>query len=557
MADANYLRRYQSVGGRKRKSKKKDRDKKQAASKRTTGMRIVEMDADDWGYDRSRENEGVSEAEDEAPVLVDDVIRKELPKRKKGTWSNIDVTTHSNVVKHLNSDDDLSPLRKGRVRSDDENSISLRKGNLDSDDEDLSPPRKAQLNGDAQKSPHPEVGMQFHKEEDLSHPRKGRVDNDDDLSPPRKGGVDSDGDLSPPRKVRIGSDDDLSPPRKRRIDSDDDLSLPRKGRIDSDDDLSPPRQGRVDSKDDLSPPRKARIDSDDDISPPGGGREQSDKDLSPPRRGRIDSDEDEPHDSGLRGRKSTNAHSLLTERTVAQCGGQPALGMPHAPKAESALRDSKQTVQTSEGHVAGLIKGSDFREAEAKLRAKRAAAQAAEATKQPAAETVYRDRRGRKLDMLNEFMRIEAEREGKRREAREEFEWGRGTKQKNDEEVARQELETIKNEPFARSIDDPQLEKMRREAIRDGDPMVQYVLSKRDAGSNPDRASKIDDAGSARPTRNVYKGPNVAPNRYGIRPGYRWDGIDRSNGWEAKLQTKTAEAVGLKGDRYAWSSADM
>ena len=227
----------------------------------------------------------------------------------------------------------------------------------------------------------------------------------------------------------------------------------------------------------------------------------------------------------------------------------------------SPERNLKRRKKTASGHDAGLQTGAGFGRTERDIKAQRdkAMKDGDPALMGEGQETVYRDKKGKKLDMLNEFMRQQAVNEGKNFKIdKAQNEWGKGTVQKEEVEALRQELVDVASEPFARTIDNPRMEAMRKEIIRDGDPMAEYFARKKE---KDDSVKARTESSSGREVlvvaKPIYKGPVGAPNRFRIRPGYRWDGIDRGNKYEHKILTKSNDRTALKEDEYRWSVSDM
>ncbi|XP_043935407.1 BUD13 homolog [Protopterus annectens] len=99
------------------------------------------------------------------------------------------------------------------------------------------------------------------------------------------------------------------------------------------------------------------------------------------------------------------------------------------------------------------------------------------------------------------------------------------------------------DKPLARHIDDYDLDRMLREQEREGDPMAGLLKKKRES---QDKKAKPQ-----------YSGPAPPPNRFNIWPGYRWDGVDRSNGFEQKRFSRHANKKAMKEIAYKWSVEDM
>lgn len=55
----------------------------------------------------------------------------------------------------------------------------------------------------------------------------------------------------------------------------------------------------------------------------------------------------------------------------------------------------------------------------------------------------------------------------------------------------------------------------------------------------------------------VYKGPDPPPNIFNIRPGYRWDSVNRSSGFENERLPKLANRSVSQTDAYKWSAEDV
>lgn len=330
-------------------------------------------------------------------------------------------------------------------------------------------------------------------------------------------------------------------------------------------DTPSPERGRAPTREDLSPVRRRQ--RRDTPSPVHG--DAAAKDFSPPRRRQRRQDTPSPKDSGAADqddmsppRKSRQREDLSPPRKGARhITEEPQDISPRKKRDISPSRKSTKEGASKQVRKSGLMTAEEVKE---DIRKIKEAEMIKFASQDPSlvgkgAKAVFRDKEGRRIS--EEEMRKAKEPE-KPKEIH--IEWGKGLVQKREAESRLKEIEAEKSKPFARTRDDPELDNMLKERIRWGDPMAHLVKRKdpefilEDLGDD----EKMKESGfivpQSIPTHSWLKrGVDAPPNRYGIKPGRHWDGVDRSNGFEKDMFKLKNEKQAMEQEAYLWSVSDM
>lgn len=158
-----------------------------------------------------------------------------------------------------------------------------------------------------------------------------------------------------------------------------------------------------------------------------------------------------------------------------------------------------------------------------------------------AQQTIYRDASGRMINVKEKKAEFEEKAKEEERKQKEEVEASRGDVQRREKEDRRQELQEAKVMTVARHANDAKMNDELKERERWNDPMAQLLGTK-----------KSSKGGKSKSSAKTYQGA-FEPNRYGIRPGWRWDGVDRSNGFERKWFAARNKQRDREALEYAWT----
>ena len=344
-------------------------------------------------------------------------------------------------------------------------------------------------------------------------------------------------------------------------------------------DVSQAENGPSSDFQDSSRPKKKRRKNNDDSTASGLIVADDDEDLSLARRTRVEAadDDDTPmFDTGVKSAEFRKKKGGIGWKVVAAEGGadskapddntgpsedteadrilaeaaeesrlrQQGIADKDAPAVVEGVASSPTAPRMQSGAKGGLQTAADT--AALIAREERQKSKSKNSRHEPAVpaveeETIYRDATGRRIDVSLKRAEARAQQVEKLRAEKKAKEDAMGDVQLREKETRKQDLEDAKFLSLGRSVDDETMNEELKEQVRWDDPMAAYMAQKRaeesvasQKGASGRDARKSSGEGLARVAnrKKVYTGPAAAPNRYGILPGWRWDGVDRSNGFE-------------------------
>lgn len=196
---------------------------------------------------------------------------------------------------------------------------------------------------------------------------------------------------------------------------------------------------------------------------------------------------------------------------------------------EGVFMDSgaRTTLQSAEQLAAAMKKKQDEEKRKAADSAKDGGGQ----------ETIYRDASGRVINVAMKRAEARKKAEEEERKKLEKERAARGDVQNAEAARRKQQLEDAKGLTIARYADDAELNDELKEQGRWNDPAAGFLRKKK--------------AGRSITGKPLYKGA-FQPNRYGIRPGHRWDGVDRGNGFESEWFSSRNKKANVERLQYQW-----
>ncbi|GIL68059.1 hypothetical protein Vafri_21350 [Volvox africanus] len=560
----------------------KRKKKKKAAPDTGGAIRIVDHDvsgfnsADPSGRGtltgkRADLGVGDEDEDEEAPIIANPeeaaAFMKQVDKIKSGSgWvpaMETDVGAARGRSGGHRESQDASPPRR-RQRHDSPDASPPRRGAV----QDASPPRRRQRHDSPDASPPRRAVVQ-----DASPPRRRQRHDSPDASPPRRGAVQ---DASPPRRATV---QDASPPRRRQRHDSPDASPPRRATVQ---DASPPRRRQRHDSPDASPPRRAAVqdaspprrrqrhDSPDALPPPRGAVQDA---LPPRRRQRHDSPDASPPRRGavqdaLPPRRRQR-HDSLDAAPLRKDGGLDASAGPGPSRSRA---QEVPPARMGDGTAAGLVTAEQLaadikkQREEAEERRRKAEGRGA--------QTVYRDKATGRVMTAEEARKAKEDERAARKKPSiydedQTLEWRGGLAQKRHVEERMRELEEEASKPFARSDVDVRHDAALRDRVRFGDPFAHLARQKQSAAA--DAAAPLTELYDVdKLAKSGFKIPQEIPphswlkrgvaapaNRYNIRPGRHWDGVNRSNGFEAELFKHQNARAAKELEARLWSMGDM